>query len=187
MKKGLRKEIKEKRFAMDLEQKKEADLIIEKNFLDLSAFVDCKSIFIYVSMEDEVNTLDIISKSLELGKKVYVPKVHNETKTMRALRIESLSDLNESGAFGILEPSWEKEELKGAVDIILTPGLAFDKKGGRLGYGGGFYDKFFKIHKESNRVVLSYEYQIVDEIPMEDYDERVNLIITEKNIYDIKL
>lgn len=187
MKKRLRKEIKEKRIAMDLEWKKEADLIIENKFLNLNTFVNCKSIFLYVSMENEVNTLNIISKSLELGKKVYVPKVHNETKTMRALRIESLRDLNESGAFGILEPSWEKEELKGDIDIILTPGLAFDKKGGRLGYGGGFYDKFFKIHKESNRVVLSYEYQIVDGIPMEDYDERVNLIITEKNIYDIKL
>lgn len=187
MKKGLRKEIKEKRLAMSLEDKKKIDLIIEKSFLDSNIFTDCKSIFLYVSMEEEVNTLNIIRKSLELGKQVYVPKVHNETKTMRALRIKSLGELNESGAFGILEPSWEKEELEGKVDIILTPGLAFDIYGGRLGYGGGFYDKFFKIHKESKRVVLSYEYQIVDEIPMEDYDERVNLIITEKNIYDIKL
>lgn len=184
-KKELRNIIKQKRMKLDKEEKLLLDSRITEKFLTSDYFKECTTIFMYVSMNDEVETKNILAKALELKKNVYVPKVDNVAKTMRALKINSLLDLNESGAFGILEPSMNCEELKGDADLILVPGLAFDLNGGRLGYGGGFYDKFLKNSKSSKRIALSYDFQIVNEVPLEEFDEKVDLIITENRIEKI--
>ncbi|SHJ74677.1 5-formyltetrahydrofolate cyclo-ligase [Clostridium cavendishii DSM 21758] len=184
-KKELRKLIKEKRLNLDRKEKELSDIKIAESFLKSAYFKECKTIFMYVSMEDEVETKEILKKALELGKHIYVPKVENTQKVMKALRINSLLDLNESGVFGILEPSIDNEELKEEADIILVPGLAFDLSGGRLGYGGGFYDKFLKNSKSSKRIALCYDFQIVDEVPMEEFDEKIDFIITENKVEKI--
>lgn len=184
-KRQLRDEMKKKRNNMNRTEKERMDKCIEEKFFNSELFRDSNSIFIYASMSEEVNTWGILNRCLKDGKRVYVPKVHNETRTMKALRIKSTLELNESGCFGILEPTFGGEELIGDTDIILIPGLAFDIKGGRLGYGGGFYDKFLKEHKVGKRISLCYDFQIVEHIPMEEFDETVEYIITENKSYYI--
>lgn len=185
----LRKEIKLKREVLDKDTKKIADEKIIKTLLENDIYKDSKVVFVYVNMDSEINTLEIIKELLVSDKIVAVPKVIPVTlkeRQMKALKINSLLQLNESGAFGILEPSIECEDISQQVDLIIIPGLAFDLKGNRLGYGGGFYDRFLRKFPNSKRVALCYDFQIYDEIPHEFFDEKVDLIISEENIINFK-
>lgn len=105
---------------------------------------------------------------------------------MKALEIKSLLDLNESGAFGILEPEFLNNDVSDMVDLVILPGLAFDEAGNRIGYGGGFYDKFLSKYKDLKKIALCYEFQILKNICKEEFDQRVDEIITEKRIIEIK-
>lgn len=185
----LRKKIKLKREILDKDTKKIADEKIIKTLLESNIYKDSKVVFVYVNMDSEINTLEIIKELLVSDKIVAVPKVIPVTlkeRQMKALKINSLLQLNESGAFGILEPSIECEDISQQVDLIIIPGLAFDLKGNRLGYGGGFYDRFLRKFPNSKRVALCYDFQIYDEIPHEFFDEKVDLIISEENVINLK-
>ena len=100
---------------------------------------------------------------------------------MKLFKINGFNDL-EKGCMGILEPKDKCVEfINEKLDFILMPGLAFDKLGGRIGYGGGYYDKFLKqlsYYKEIPKVAIAYDFQVIDYIPMNDYDVRVDRIIT---------
>ncbi|MDO4534690.1 MAG: 5-formyltetrahydrofolate cyclo-ligase [Clostridium perfringens] len=184
-KQDIRKIIRRKREELNKEIKKELDLRIMNNFFQ-SGYIDKSNvIFIYVNMDSEINTVDIITKLLEMGKRVAVPKVIPGSKEMVALEIKSLSDLNESGAFGILEPDITKKNVGDEVDLIILPGLAFDKRGYRIGYGGGFYDRFLEKYNKVKRLSLCYNFQIIENIPEEDFDEAIDTIITEDKIVKI--
>lgn len=181
-KQDIRKIIKRKREEIDKQIKKELDLRIMNNFFNSDYINKSNVIFIYVNMESEINTVDIITRLLNMGKRVAVPKVLPGNKEMVALEIKSLSDLNESGAFGILEPDITKKDVGDEVDLIILPGLAFDKRGYRIGYGGGFYDRFLQRYNNVKRVSLCYNFQIIENIPEEDFDEAIDIIITEDKI-----
>lgn len=184
-KQDIRKIIKRKREELDRDIKKELDLRIMNNFFNSNYVNNSNVIFIYVNMESEINTVDIINKLLDMGKRVAVPKVLSKNKEMVALEIKSLSDLNESGAFGILEPDMSKKDVGNEVDLIILPGLAFDRRGFRVGYGGGFYDKFLEKYDKVQRISLCYNFQIIENIPEEDFDEAIDVIITEDKIMTI--
>lgn len=190
MNKGeLRREIKHKRETFDKELKIQADMKIRESFFNSDVFKKSNTVFIYVNMDSEVNTVEIIRELLKLDKVVAVPKVipiNKKVKKMKALKIESLLQLNESGAYGILEPSIECKDISEEVDLIVMPGLAFDTKGNRLGYGGGFYDRFLSKYPKSKRVALCYDFQILDEIPHEFFDEKVQVIISDERIIELK-
>lgn len=185
----LRKEIKLKREILDKNIKLRADEKIRKSLFESEIYKNSKVVFIYVNMDSEINTIDIIKELLTSDKIVAVPKVipvSLKERQMKALKINSMLQLNESGAFGILEPSVECEDISEDVDLIIIPGLAFDINGNRLGYGGGFYDRFLRKYPNSKRVVLCYDFQIFDEIPHEFFDEKVDLIISEEKIISLE-
>ncbi|MDZ4993059.1 5-formyltetrahydrofolate cyclo-ligase [Clostridium perfringens] len=185
----LRKEIKLKRENLDKNIKLRADEKIRKSLFESEIYKNSKVVFIYVNMDSEINTIDIIKELLTSDKTIAVPKVipvSLKERQMKALKINSLLQLNESGAFGILEPSVECEDISEDVDLIIIPGLAFDINGNRLGYGGGFYDRFLRKYPNSKRVALCYDFQIFDEIPHEFFDEKVDLIISEEKIISLK-
>lgn len=190
MNKGeLRREIKVKRANLSKEIKSEYDKKIKKNFFESEVYKNSKTIFIYVNMDSEVNTIEIIKELIALGKKVAVPKIVSiniKEKQMKALRIDSILQLNESGAFGILEPSIECEDISEEVDLTIIPGLAFDIKGNRLGYGGGFYDRFLRRYSNSKRLALCYDFQILEEVPHEFFDEKVQDIISNERVIKVK-
>ncbi|MBC5630983.1 5-formyltetrahydrofolate cyclo-ligase [Clostridium sp. NSJ-6] len=162
----------------------------DKSIFDLlvnsKIYKDAQSIFIYVSCKDEVDTKEIIDYSLKNDKAIYVPKINIEDKTMKAIRIHSLNELYVN-KYGILEPNIvDKNYIDSDFDLIVLPGIAFDKVGNRIGYGGGYYDKYLSVLEcRINKVALAYGFQVLDNIEYEDHDIRVDYIITNKQLITI--
>jgi len=129
----------------------------------------------------EVSLSKAIGKSLVNGKKVYLPKTWPKDRRLTFHRVYSFSDLV-SGPFGLLEPNPKNEEADlGSLEVIFIPGLAFDVKGYRLGYGGGFYDRVLK-ETSALKVGVCYSFQLLESLPVEPHDVPVDLILTEDGI-----
>lgn len=186
-KKLLRKEILNIRNNMNSDNKKEKDTIIKEKFLNSDYYKKAKNIFIYISYGSEIDTKEIINYALDDGKTIFVPRTEFETKLMDAVKITSLNNMTED-RYGILEPSKEEPYIQpDQLDLIVVPGVAFDKEGGRTGYGAGYYDRYFKkISKERageiKKVALAYDFQVIDNVPIDEQDVRIDCVITEKKI-----
>ena len=167
------------------EKEAENQLILEH----LKAFMKENKIhhyLCYIHYKSEVETIPFVSYLLEQGIHVYAPKVSGDT--MDFYKIESLEDL-ETGYQGILEPKEDEhmlfQELVPSTETVcmILPGCGFDRKGNRMGYGGGYYDKYLSKWENKydiRKVAVAYEIQIVDDIPHKSHDHRVNYIITKK-------
>lgn len=188
-KKALRKEIIEKRNNMDLVNKEEMDKKILNKFYESKYYREAEKIFIYISYDSEINTRKIIDKALKDNKKIFVPRTEFKTRSMEAVEITTLDNLIES-KYGILEPSKEEPHIDpNELDLIVVPGVAFDRNGGRMGYGAGFYDRYFKKINKDNinkimKLALAYELQLLDRVPMNEQDVPVDCIITENGFVD---
>lgn len=163
---------------------------IISNFLRTDFYKKNNKIFIYVSYKNEVKTHDLIKKMLKDKKEVYVPNPNPETKEMEAVLIKNFDDLTE-GNYGILEPINSNFKLEPYfLDLIIVPGLVFSHKGFRIGYGGGFYDRFLARAKTKNsdplKISFVYKEFIIDKIPTNQYDLPVDYIITEEKIINCK-
>lgn len=135
----------------------------------------------YMAKGKEVSLSKAIGKSFVEGKKVYLPKTWLKERRLTFHRVYSFSDLV-PGPFGLLEPNPKNEEADlGSLEVIFIPGLAFDVKGYRLGYGGGFYDRVLR-ETSALKVGVCYSFQIVESLPVEPHDVPVDLIITESGI-----
>ena len=183
-KKKLRKEILEKRNNLDLDAKKEADYIIQEKLFNSEYYKNSGKIFIYISYGSEINTKDMIVRALEDKKRIFVPRTVFKTKHMDAVEINSLDDLAEEDRYGILEPAQYIEASDpNEIDLIVVPGVAFDVNGGRMGYGAGYYDRYFKRidnNRKIKKLALAYDFQLLDSIPMEEHDEIMDVIYTDK-------
>lgn len=166
--------------------KEKKDISIIDTLIDTDYYKESKKIFIYIGFGSEINTLKLIEIFLQGGKDVYVPKTNIQKKEMKAVKIKSLDKLALC-KYGILEPDNEDEVIdREDIDLIIVPGVAFDKSGGRVGYGGGFYDKYLsKIIRNTAKVALAYDFQIINEVPTEDHDIKIDCIITDKDIIKI--
>lgn len=141
---------------------------------------DATHIYLYVSYNQEVETRHIITESLRRGKHIAVPKVINNQ-----MEFHEISDLQQlsQGAYGILEPMYHNPvyELKGwkQKNLMVLPGLAFDYSGARVGYGGGFYDHYIERFREyiGLKIALAYDFQVMDSINIEEFDEKVDEIL----------
>lgn len=175
----LRKLVLEKRDAVAVDTRKKWDEEVIKRIIHSEFYINSSSIFTFVSFGSEVNTHQIINLALNDNKIIYVPKIKSKEKGIEIFRINSLSDLK-PGYFGILEPSENCSAADSSdIDLILMPGVAFDRQGGRLGYGAGFYDRFLtKMNKKITKIALAYQLQVVDSVPMESSDVRIDGIIT---------
>lgn len=180
-KKALRKELMEKRRSLDKNDRLISDKMIYTNLMICPEIINADVILTYISTEIEVGTIKLIEAMLKNGKTVAVPKC--EGKKMRFIRIESLNSLVK-GAFGIPEPTGNDEitDFKGAVCI--TPALSFDNNGYRLGYGGGFYDRFFERFNGIS-VGICYD-DFIGEVPREEYDRCVDILVTESAVRYIR-
>ena len=187
----LRKLIKEKRKTFSKKELDNLSLKIADNLLSLKEMTFVKNVLIYVSTKGEVDTLGLIEEFFKLGKIVYVPKVIDiKTGLMRFYKISILEDL-EPGCMNILEPKKSLEILdESLIDdsfVIVMPGLAFDKKGHRLGYGGGFYDRFnARGYSGLLKLALSFDFQLIDELIANEFDIDVDKVITENEIINCK-
>lgn len=179
-KRELRQNMLHKRSELNSASKKKLDDLIYEKLISDKRISDARVIFIYVSYRDEVDTINFINYCLSKQKNVCVPKIISLKEGMKAVKIFTLNDLKPN-KMGILEPknieySVSPEEL----EMILLPGLAFDNEGGRLGYGGGFYDKFLSdVPEKVIKLGLGYSFQVLDKVPMEQYDKPIDGIITD--------
>ena len=165
--------------------------IIVNRYLDSDYFTRADIIFAYSSMEDEIPTERIIQIALESGKRVALPKVISSVSDgakMEFLLVDG-NTLYDRGVYGIMEPECG-ERVSPALGTkrieILIPGLCFDLEKNRIGYGGGYYDRYLAQfdRKRFHVTALAYEYQIFEVIPTDEYDSKVDLVITENRWID---
>ena len=153
---------------------------IGERVLALPEYKRACRIFCYHALPMEVQTAGLIREMIREGKEVYLP-VLGKRRTMRAVRLRESTMLHK-GAFGVYEPDGNEEIDPARLELILTPGLAFDRMGGRIGYGAGYFDRFLPKCK-GLIVALALEMQMVERVPMEAHDVYMHRIITEQTMY----
>ncbi len=183
MKDKLRIEMSELRRGYDEVALRPMNDRIKVNLFSMPEFMDSRTVMFYASKENEVDTHAMIMDAINIGKRVVVPYVLKEGKEIIPLEIKSYEDLR-PGSFGVMEPRREycREVSPEEIDVVIVPGIAFDKKGDRLGYGMGFYDRFLSKAAKAQHIGLAYEFQILDHMDSEGHDVRVGSIVTEKRV-----
>lgn len=164
----------------------EKSAAITRTLLSLEPIRNRQTIFVYVSFRSEVATFDLIDALLAMGKTVTVPITRVAEKRLDAIRIENPALDLEAGYCAIPEP---KEEICLArtiapteIETILLPGSVFDLRGGRFGYGGGYYDRFLEQVPTATRIGLAFDLQIIDKAPLREHDEILDLVVTESRV-----
>ena len=171
---SLRKAIREKKRAMTEEQIQLAGKRLCELFVQSEAYQKAETIYGYLPYNQEVRTWDALRQAMKDGKRVAVPKVYGTE--MRFIYISDFSQV-ETGYCGIPEPVLDGPVAEDRNALVLMPGLAFDRDGHRIGYGGGFYDKFLASEPEHPTLALCYEFQIVDQLPTEAFDIPVDMVL----------
>ena len=181
MKTQLKESILEKRNSLSKDEIIEKSNKIKLNLFNLESYKKSKTAMFFVSFGSEVSTHDIIKESI--GRKtIVVPKVTgHEIEPSLILDFDSLVP---SGKFGILEPIEIMKVAYKNIDLVLVPGIAFDKEGHRIGYGFGYYDKFLKKVPKAVKIGLCFDFQVVDKVPREEYDVPVDFIVTEERVIE---
>ena len=177
-KEAIRRRLLRLRRSMDEEERLKLSKKIKKNLFDLPEYRSAEVIMFYMAHDKEVETREMIAESLN-SKRVLLPKVDIKEGKIVPVEIKNLDDV-EKGAFGIEEPRG-KEEFTGKIDMVVVPGIAFDLRGYRVGYGKGFYDGFLR-GVSSLKVGLAFDFQVVDHIIEDANDVPMDIVVTEKRI-----
>lgn len=186
-KQALRQRVRQRSAAISPEFITAASRQITTRVTGLAEYAKARCVMCYVSLPREVQTHELLHIMRQSGKTVVVPWCEGEE--LKLFRFETLAELT-PGALGILEPPLHlrvnpvRQARAEEIDLVLVPGLAFDRRGGRVGRGKGYYDRFLqRIAPSVPKVGLAFEWQLVDEIPVTPHDVRMDLVVTEKNIY----
>lgn len=181
-KKQIRDIIKEKKQLMSLDEIHLKSSQIQNKLISLEEYHLSKDIYIYINFNQEVITTDLIQKALFDHKNVYIPKIHNDE--MKFHKITSLEGDLVPSKYGILEPTNDLIDHK-RCGLLIMPGLAFDLNFHRIGYGGGYYDKYLSLPNRHIKVALAYDFQVLDHLDTDEFDKTVDMIVTNDNIYKI--
>ena len=185
MKSALKLQILERMEKLTKQEKKEKSKKIIDNLKSLKEFKSAKNIMFYVSFKNEVDTHEIIKELLAKKEKtIIVPYV---LKNYPILQLSELKNFDwlEPKTFGILEPRefYIRDFSIEKLDLVIVPGIVFDKKGYRVGYGHGYYDRFLKkIRRDTKKIGLAFDFQVVEDIPEGRYDVPVDIVVTEKRV-----
>ncbi len=201
MKKSIRAELLRKRDAIPPALKAQKDAAIWQRLSALEEFRRAENVMMYVSFRSEADTKRFLQNVIAFGKKLILPFVDSKNRVLELYEVRDASELVR-GYMGIPEPGIKENRRVdfNAVDLIIIPGVGFDIKGNRLGYGGGYYDRLLSgigdrgsetSKKEPARtpqppspclIALAFEEQIVEEIPSESHDIKMDMIVTEKRL-----
>ena len=173
-KKELRAQIRALKRAMTEEQIVSKSEKLGELFAASELYKNAKTIYGYLPYNQEVRTVAMLEQAIRDGKKVAVPKCYGDT--MNFIYMDDLSKV-ESGYAGIPEPIADDPVADDKTALVLMPGMAFTKNGDRMGYGGGFYDKFLAAEPEHPTLALCYDFQMVDSLPTEEYDIPVDCVL----------
>lgn len=175
-KKALRRAIGEKKRALTVREIERRSEQLAARLFKASAYREARSVYAYIAFNQEVRTRPIIERAWSDGKRVAVPKIVGGE--MRFIWLESFDRLAPQGAFGILEPVEDGPIAGDDSALVLVPGLAFDARGHRLGYGGGYYDRWLAAHPGHPTIALCYDFQMVSELHVEAHDRAVDVVIS---------
>ncbi len=173
-KNALRKQIREQKRAMTEEQIVSASQRLGELFIASQAYRDAQTIYGYLPYNQEVRTVPMLEQAMADGKRVAVPKVFGDE--MKFIYLTDFSRV-EKGYAGIPEPIDDGPVADDPTALVLMPGLAFDAQGHRIGYGGGFYDKFLANEPNHPTLALCYGFQMVDYLETEAFDVPVDCVI----------
>ena len=173
-KSALRKEIRQQKRAMTPEQIVAASRKLTELFLASDLYRQAKSVYGYLPYNQEVRTVPILEQAIRDGKRVAVPKVYGEE--MKFIWMDDLSAVS-TGYAGIPEPVADGPIADDSTALVLMPGLAFDPQGHRIGYGGGFYDKFLAVEPNHPTLALCYAFQMREHLQTEEFDKNVDCVL----------
>ena len=181
-KKILRKEMAIKREELDKVEREKLSHEVVQKLLQNPFYTEAKTVMAYVSMPEEIQLQELFDDAFMKAKKLAIPFIVGRG-TMRPVLLPS-KDALEVGDFGILTV---RQDLRKFVDIkeidcVIIPGAAFDIHCNRLGKGGSYYDKFLKLAVNAKKIALAFDFQIVEDLPVEAHDSPVDLIITPTKI-----
>lgn len=171
---ALRKKIREKKRAMTAVEIEEASARLGELFAATEYYRQAKSIYGYLPYNQEVRTVPMLERALRDGKRVAVPKCYGDE--MRFIWMDDLSKV-EKGYAGIPEPVADGPVADDPQALVLMPGLAFDPEGRRIGYGGGFYDRFLANEPEHPTLALCYAFQMMPKLETEEFDIPVDCVL----------
>jgi 5-formyltetrahydrofolate cyclo-ligase len=171
----------------DLDRKSEE---ICKKILALKEIEKARNIFMYVSFRSEVKTISLIDELKSMGKIISVPITYVKENRMDAIRINDIDKDLVPGYCDILEPRPDILQTNITepqnIDVVILPGSVFDERGGRMGYGGGYYDRFVEKIPFVVRIGLAFEEQVIPEVPLQPHDELLDYIVTDKRIISVE-
>jgi 5-formyltetrahydrofolate cyclo-ligase len=175
----IRHRVRQRRLLLtEDEREKLSRRLIERLSNLLSLIPHAESSLFFYPIKGEPNLLPLAEKLLRLGKTVSFPKV--EGKELIPISISSLRELT-PGKFNIPEPPMDVKRVVKSIDVVFVPGLAFDLFGYRIGYGGGFYDRFLSKNPSSKKIGICFSFQLFSELPHDPFDVPVDYIVTDKN------
>lgn len=187
-KKSLKTEVRKMclnhRAAMGEEERKSKSKIIQQKLLELPEFKKAKVVLLFLDFRGEVETMALAEATIALGKRLILPRCAPQC-ILLPIEVHDLTQDLEPGAFGIREPKLTLGVVEPSeIDLVIIPGSGFDLNGNRLGYGGGFYDRFFMLMNPSTpKVALSFECQVVAQVPVDKHDAKMTMLITENDVY----
>lgn len=173
-KRELRSLIKEKKRAMTIQQIEEKSRLLTEDFLQTDLYRNAKTVYGYLPYNQEVRTVPLLEQALRDGKRVAVPKVYGEE--MRFIYMTDLTRVD-TGYAGIPEPIEDEPVAEDVEALVLMPGLAFDREGHRIGYGGGFYDRFLEKEQNHPTVALCYDFQVFPSLNTQAHDIPVDCVL----------
>lgn len=170
----LRRQIREKKRSMTETEIVEKSKRLGDLFAASELYQNARTIYFYLPYNQEVRTVPMLERALQEGKKVAVPKVYGDT--MKFIYLENLNYIAE-GYAGIPEPINDEPVAEDKTALVLMPGLAFDLEGRRIGYGGGFYDRFLAEEPDHPTLALCYDFQIFNKLETEVFDIPVDCVL----------
>lgn len=179
-KRALRRRVRAVRDALSSEERARRSEAVATNLFTLPEVSGASTVMAFWSFGSEVDTQPIIRRLADEGRRVALPRV--EGRTMVAVTYR-LGDPMTEAAFGAMEPTDGEVVPPEAVDVVVAPGLAFDRLGYRVGYGGGFYDRLFRrTRPDAVKVGVCFAVQVVDEVPHRRGDRHVDLVVTDEGV-----
>jgi 5-formyltetrahydrofolate cyclo-ligase len=176
-KQATRQKLLQQRKQLDENTSVELSLRIQRQVLAADCFSHAETLALYSPINNEVRTQTLLTEARSAGKQVCFPRVNGES--LQFVAVESNSQL-QPGAFGVAEPRDGKILAPEAIDLLVVPGVAFDREGYRLGYGKGFYDReLARMAGATVSVGLCYEFQLCERLPVEEHDQQLDFVATE--------
>lgn len=183
----VRKSCLKQRAALGEKERENKSFVIQQRLQDLPEFQKAQVVMLFLNFRDEVETTALAEATIACKKKLILPRCAPHG-ILLPLEVRDLSEDLEPGAWGIREPKLSNGEVEPSViDLIIVPGAGFDLQGNRLGYGGGYYDRFFMLlNPLTPRIALGFECQVISQVPVDDHDVKMTKLITEKTVYDLE-